>query len=101
MTDGVWERGTFTVPVTTTEEQVNLASHKYMRRFGECLEAQGFTIKSMIAPKRSERLKMMTPPDRKRYDLWAFVTRQPHEIHIDIPDKAVPEMEKVGMTLID
>ena len=100
MASGVWERDTFTVPVSITEEQVSMASHKYMRKFCECLEAQGFTVKSTIAPKRSERLQMMTPPDRKRYDLWAFVTRAPVKLTLDIPDRAVPELERVGMKLI-
>lgn len=97
----IWTTGYFDVPFHYGEEQVQWVAPKYMRRFGEYLETQGFVVKQMLKPQVSGKAtqNLFGQPDTKRYTIFAEVTRQPVEMHVDIPDYAVPDMEKVGLTL--
>ena len=96
-----WKTGYFDVPITYSEEQVRWIAPKYLRRFGEYLELEGFTVLQMLPPQASGEISqhLFSQPDTKRWTIFARVTRQPQTIHVDIPDYAVPEMEKVGLTL--
>jgi len=96
--NGLWERATFTVPEDTLEEQVQFKADVYMARFGIALEHQGFTVREMLRPRVSMR-GAPTEQGRRRYDIFAFVSRLPVVTTMDIPDALVPEMLQKGMQL--
>ena len=93
----IWKKGYFDVPTWYTEEQVTSIAPKYTRRFGESIEREGFFVVSMLKPVVSGDIehKVFCQPDTRRYTIFAEVTRQPQVIKYDIPDYAVPEMQKV------
>lgn len=95
---GVWERATFTVPDTVPDERVRAESLKYMGRFGKALEAQGFIVREMLRPQVSVR-QIPTEQGRRRYDIFAFVSRRPVVSTLDIPDKLVTGMQARGLRL--
>jgi len=90
---GFWERATFTVPVTTSDERVKLVEAKYMRRAGEVFEKEGFTVIKMLKPQATLRRPVS---GRRRYDIFAFLRRTPVEIVSTVPDEIVPELLKSG-----
>lgn len=71
-----------------------------MRRFGDHLEAQDFKVKAMSTPEEY-RGKIPVDEDRKRYVIWAYISRRPVVHTIDIPDMSVPAMQRLGMNLVD
>ncbi len=95
---GIWERGTFTVPEDIPDARVQGVAHKYLRRFGEALERQGFEVLEVIGPAVS-RGRMPPEPGRKRYDCFARVRRKPVTIDLEIPEQLIPEMQSKGLTL--
>lgn len=95
---GIWQTATFDVPDGTPEESVQFRSDKYMLKFGDNLESQGFTVKMMSRPEPYKG-RVPTEEGRKRYRIWAFVKRRPIEMTMDIPDIAVPEMLDLGLKL--
>jgi len=95
---GVWEQGFFTVPNGTPMDRVRAVQHIYMRKYGYCLEGQGFTVMKMTEPTLD--LSMLgSVQGRQKYTMWAWCKRRPQTVHIDIPDNAVTEMQRAGMTL--
>ena len=95
---GIWERGTFTVPKDRPDARVQSVAYKYMRRFGEALERQGFEVLEIIGPVVSQG-KMEAEPGRKRYDCFARARRKPVTVTIEIPEKLIPEMQSKGLKL--
>lgn len=95
---GFWDRATFTVPDDTPDERVKFVADKYQAKFGNYLEGQGFTVKEMLKPQVSVR-KFPTAPDRRRYDIFAFVTREPVELTVMVPEILIPEMQLRGLKL--
>lgn len=93
-----WRRGSFTVPLKTSEERVQLVADRYMRRFGEALEREGFRVLKMLDPRPDSGAALLfADPDRKQYVMWALVSRAPFQLHLEVRDEDVPEMEKLGM----
>lgn len=91
-----WERGFFTVPISVSEERVELLAHRYMQRWGQYLETPqpygpGFKVLLMEEPCLDTGVvaRAVDPPDRKRYSLWAKVTRTPVNLHVEVPDEDV------------
>ena len=95
---GIWERGTFTVPEDIPDSRVQVVAHKYLKRFGEALERQGFEVLEIIGPAVSQG-KMPAEPGRKRYDCFARVRRKPVTIDLEIPEELIPEMQGKGLKL--
>lgn len=97
-----WKRGIFTVPATTSRERVELVADKYMARFGNALEKEGYTVLRMTEPKPDTSLsKHWVDPDRIQYVMWALIEQRPFEIHFDVEDELVPEMVKLGLKLTE
>jgi hypothetical protein len=95
MESSVWERATFTVPASVSDERVQWVAGGYMTRCGEHWERMGFRIHEMLMPKQSSETALAnspTAPDRRRYFIWARVSRRPEELHFDVPDNAVGEL---------
>ena len=95
---GIWERGTFTVPEDVPDARVQDVAHKYLRKFGEALELQGFEVLEIIGPAISQG-RMLPGPGRKRYDCFARVRRKPVTINLEIPEEIIPEMQSKGLKL--
>lgn len=95
---GVWERGTFTVPDDVPDSRVQSVAHKYMGRFGEALERQGFEVLETLGPIISQG-RMPAEPGRKRYDCFARARRRPVIIDLEIPEVLIPEMQSKGLKL--
>ncbi|KKM85253.1 hypothetical protein LCGC14_1290860 [marine sediment metagenome] len=93
----VWSKGYYDVPDSWTEEMAQAVSPKYTKRFGEHLEREGFTILCFLKPVVAGAMEhnVFCEPDKRRYSIFAQVTRQPKELHFEIPDYAVPEMSKI------
>ncbi len=99
LTDGgYWDRATFTVPSDTPDERVQFVADRYRAKFGKYLEEQGFTVKKMTKPLVSRRL-FPTEAGRRRYDIYAFVSRRPVELTARVPGVLVPEMQAMGLKL--
>ena len=102
---GVWERAWFSVPSTVNEERVQFAADKYMRKFGNWLEAKGFTVLAMRKPVAEPNKDLralwakesMDGPDRRRYVIWAWCRRRPIDVVMWVPDSAVAQMQGLGM----
>ena len=86
------------MPGDTPHERVMAVAYKYKNKLGKHLEAQGFTVLEMLPPQITQG-RLLTDRDRKRYDLFAFVTRRPREVHIDVLDIVVPELQAKGLKL--
>ena len=97
---GYWESATFTVPIEVSHERVLLLGDKYQKKFGVSLEDRGLKVTRMGEPTLDPR-PLETPPDRRRYRILAWCSRRPREIHVEIPDVAVPDMEKMGLRLTE
>lgn len=94
-----WERGYFTVPADIPHERVMSNGYKYVRRFGDHLEKQGFTVVFMSEPERAPHqgglngvLYRMNHEDRQVYRLYARCRRRPVETLIHVPDDKVDEV---------
>ena len=72
-----------------------------MTRFGDALEKQGFEVLWMSGPEPVSRQAPWIDEDRKKYRIKAWVRRLPVTSVFDVPDHAVPEMQRLGMELID
>jgi hypothetical protein len=101
----IWRRGSFTVPIETTEEQVQDASDKYKKRMGEHLESKAggsYRVLGFDGPMEDKSIltEAMTPPDRRAYVLWAKVRRRPVTLKVDVPDHMVPEFQAKGYKLV-
>ena len=101
---GVWERAWFTVPDDVSEERVQFAADKYMRKFGGWLEAKGFTVLAMREPIREPNRNLQAlwtrtdGADRRRYVIWAWCRRRPIDLVMWVPDSAVAAMQGLGMS---
>ena len=97
----VWKSATFTVPAEVSEERVQFAADKYRLKFGKALELEGWRVLDMEQPTldRSVLAHGTTDPDRRRYQIWAKVTRRPVEVRIDVPDEDVPIYLNAGFKL--
>lgn len=96
---GYWERGTMTVPDSVSDERVQFHATGYMRKFGEALEKQGLTVKKMTRPVENPKSRLPKDPDRRRYSIYAWVTRTPLQMTVDIPDLLVPKYLSKGWKL--
>jgi len=101
-----WERGTFNVPDSVSEERVQLVAQRYMTKWGEYLErpqpwGPGFTVLSMEFPHvdKSVVTQAIGDPDRRYYEMWAKVRRAPVEMHAEVPDEDVPIYLASGYTI--
>jgi hypothetical protein len=100
--DGFWRSAVFTVPGDVDEDRVQFSADKYMRKFGNQLEVEGFDVRLMTQPGLDRRKSTtLTLEDRRAYVIWAWVKRRPSEIHVDIPDFAVSAMQDVGLRLTE
>ena len=95
---GLWDRGSFTVPDTTSEERGQFVAQKYMVKYGEALEAQGFTVKEMLKP-QVDPLQSHINPGRRGYVMYARIMRRPVLHNFWVPDEAAPAIEKLGFRL--
>ena len=95
---GYWERATFTVPIETPDERVQFNADKYTAKAAKVFEAQGCTILDFTKPIVSLG-HLVTDDDRRRYDIFFWCRRKPITYTFEIPEEAIPEMEKVGMKL--
>ena len=95
--NGVWERGSFTTPLSVSEDRVQGSAGKYMVRVGNHLELQGFTVLYMTKPTRVTNEPV--DEDRKKYVMYAWCRRRPIGINMDIPDNQVAAMLDLGMKL--
>lgn len=104
----------FTVPTSISEERVQAAGAKYRNIFGTHLEERGkkerddTKVVAMKGPTRvhqSESTSVwaqgLIDPTRKKYRVWAFVTRRPNAIHMEVPDALVPDAQEMGMILTE
>ena len=101
-----WETAWFTVPASVSDERVQVLGDRYRRKWGYHLETPqpygpGFTVLYMEGPVLDTSIagRAMTEPDRRRYVLWAKVTRAPVTTHVDVPDEDVPLFLAHGYTL--
>ena len=95
----VWRRGSFTVPVSVSKERVELSADRYERRFGNALEAQGYKVLKMVKAQVEDSgpaALLLCEPDRVMYVMWALVTRDPFTVRMEVDDREVPMMEKLG-----
>ena len=97
---GIWERGTFTVPESISEERLDFEKDKFKQTFGKILEGRGYTVLEMTNPILSTS-KMKTEPGLKRYDFHARIIKEPVTMRLHIPDYAVAHYQKMGLKLID
>lgn len=94
----IWVNGFFTVPDSISEERVQFAADRYMAKYGEILEksqskgGSGFRVMFMQKPELDDSVVAVgvTDPDRRRYIVWAVVTRAPIKVHVEVPDEDVP-----------
>ena len=100
MDGGCWQTATFTVPANVPHERVvaPLIADKYQRRFGSYLESVGFQVLYMGDPTVDAGV-LSREPDRRRYTIRAWCKRRPITTTLTVPDCAVPEMLKRGLTL--
>ena len=98
----VWEKASYTVPGEVSEERVQATGERYRRKLGKLLEWQGWTVLGFDGPiwDRSIISYGLTDPDRRRYVLYAKVTRRPQTITVDVPDEDVAIYQKAGFKLV-
>ena len=96
---GFWERATFTVPIEVSDERVQNRADKYTAKAAKVFEAQGCTILNFTKPVVSLG-HLVTDPDRRRYDIFFWLRRKPITYKFRIDEKAIPEMQRLGMKLI-
>ena len=98
----VWEKASYTVPGNITEERVQDTGAKYRNKFGKVLEAKGFTVLRMDGPYLDTTIATVgvTDPDRRKYVIWAKVTRRPQTCTVDVPDEDVVLYAANGFKLV-
>jgi len=87
----MWQRGSFTVPYDISEERVLAAMPKYISKFWEAWEKDGWRLLSRPLFNKIPRLEH----DRKRYVVWLEVERAPitQTIEVDMDNtKLVQEL---------
>ncbi len=94
---GFWERATFTVPNDVSDERVQFYADEYTRRGGKAFEAQGYTILK-VTPPRVSFSHLVTEADRRRYDIYFFLTRIPTTMRVEVPEELHPQMLKMGFS---
>ena len=94
------ETAVYKVPLDTSEELVQFRADKYKRVFGHNLEAQGFQIHSISKPILDTRPHVKCNPDEKQYAMLAICSRRPVTTRFEVPDAAVPELLKLGASLV-
>ena len=100
--NGCWQTAVFTVPAEVSDDRVQFSASKYKQRFGDTLEAQGWTVLAMNEPVLDTRKRVGgTAPDRRPYMVSAWCRRAPQQIKVDIPDHAVPDMKNMGLALAE
>lgn len=92
---GFWDRATFTVPSDVSDERVQFSADKYTRRAGNVFEAQGYTILK-VTPPRVSFGHLVTEEDRRRYDIYFFLTKIPETVKVEVPDILAPQMLAMG-----
>jgi hypothetical protein len=99
--DSVWDKASFTVPDSVSEERVHDSGGKYRYKYAKELWRQGFEILGMEGPyeDRSVVAIGMTDPDRRKYVIRAKVRRAPQEVRVDVPNVDVPIYQKSGWQL--
>ncbi|KKL60803.1 hypothetical protein LCGC14_2201680 [marine sediment metagenome] len=99
----IWEKASFNVPDWYTEEQVMKVYPRCLKKAGAYYEAKGYTVLGVTPPILASETEheIFTPPDARRYLIFLRVTKEPVTQHFDIPDAAVPEMEKGGLILAE
>ena len=95
-----WTEGCFTVPDDVSEARVQLRADAYMKKYGRVLEEQSFSVHCITWPELYHGL-LPVAPDRRKYVIHALVSRRPQVMSFDIPDRMVPEMEKIGLRLAE
>lgn len=97
---GFWKRASFTVPIETSEERVQLLAYQYQKKAVEFWQArEGLIVMRVYAPEL-DTMPLPVDKDRKRYVIYAWCRLpRPVEFKIDVPDSVVPEMEKSGFRL--
>lgn len=96
---GLWRTGFFTVPDTTPADKIEFHWDSYRRKYGAALEAEGFDVLYMGNPFQNHLSVHPVDADRRRYEIQAWVRRRPKEVHILVPDNAVPQIQRLGLTL--
>ncbi len=98
----IWKSATFTVPDTVAEDRVQFAADKYQRKAGAAWEKQGFQVLQMGLPEldRGVVAEGTTEPNRRAYIIWGKVRRRPVTERIEVPDKDVPILQKIGFKLL-
>lgn len=97
---GFWEKVTFTVPASTSEERVQLVGHKYMLKAAKHFEGEGLKVKKVLSPTLDLR-PLPVEPDRRRYIIYVFLWREPYVPVFDVPDACVPDLLKAGLRLME
>ena len=97
----VWEKASYTVPNTVSEERVRDTAWRYKRKWGKSLEFQGWMVLEIGEPEldRSVVAFGLCDPDRRRYVIYAKVTRRPQTITLDVPDADIAIYQKAGWKL--
>lgn len=98
ITGGFWERATFTVPADTPDERVQFHADKYTRKAAEVYESQGCTVLQVTKPIVSLS-HLPTDDDRRRYDIFFYLRREPITYKLEIPEQLIPEMQQKGLKL--
>lgn len=88
------------MPASKTEEQAQSRAPQYMKQVGEHWEKLGYKVLKMEKPHR-DALTQDVAPDQRRYVVWSYIQRAPHDVVYDIPDHAVAAMLATGMRLKD
>ena len=98
----VWDKASFTVPITFSEERVQDSGDKYRFKYAKELWRQGFEILGMEGPyeDRSVVAVGMTDPDRRKYVIRAKVRRAPQEVRVEVPDADVSTYQQAGYKLV-
>ena len=78
----MWEQATFTVPIDIPEERVREAVPRYIKKWIEVREKQGWKLLSRLLFNPIPGIE----GDRKRYILWAYIDREPKPRKVEIPD---------------
>ena len=95
-----WDKAHFTVPVEKSDEYVQFLADRYRNKWGKHLEGKGFDVLWMGMPEIDTSVVANTvDTDRRKYILYAKVSRPPVTTHVDVPDKDVPLYQKAGYTL--
>lgn len=98
VTGGFWERATFTVPAEIHDERVQWNADKYTAKAAQVFEAQGCQVLQFTKPIVSLS-HLPTDDDRRRYDIFFYLRREPITYELEIPEALIPEMQEKGLKL--